>query len=102
MCWCIDTVGLNGRHQKGSTALRITERITLADGGKTLYDEITQEDPDVYAKPYTVKYKYNRLPEGSGLMEYVCEVDPQGIHQVRGQEPLDRTAPPRRRGGAIR
>ena len=52
----IDTVGLNGRHQRSSTALHITERISLADGGKTLYDEITQEDPNVYAKPYTVKY----------------------------------------------
>lgn len=83
----IDTVGLNGRHLRSSPSLHIVERITLSADGKTLYDEITQEDPSVFAQPYTVKYSYNRLPEGSELMEYVCEVDPQEFTKFEAENP---------------
>lgn len=81
----IDTVGLNDRtgHITGARGVRsltthIVERYHLEEGGKTLVNAITFEDPNVLSRPWTVTYKYHRAEPGAELWEYVCEVNAEG------------------------
>lgn len=77
----VDTIGLNGRLPRVSEKMHITERIFLEADGKHLVDEIQLDDPETYAEPYHVRYRYKRVDSGPGaeLMEYVCEVDPANL-----------------------
>ncbi len=58
-----------------STKTKVTERIHLDDGGKLLIDEMTFEDPTTLTKPWTVVFKYDRMPADSERFEAVCEPD---------------------------
>ncbi|MCI3135185.1 hypothetical protein [Phenylobacterium aquaticum] len=98
-----DTIALNGRLPRTSPKTHITERIFLEDGGKHLVDELVVEDPDVYAEPYHLRYRYKRVESGEGaeLMEYVCEVDPANLfayerEQKEAGRPSDFDPPGRR------
>jgi hypothetical protein len=51
----------------------------LEDGGETLVDDMTLDDPMTFTKPAHVSYRYRKLPADSGLLEYVCEVDVPSI-----------------------
>ena len=91
----VDTVGLNDRVSHlpfgggGMTSLttRITERYHLEKGGASLVNVMTFEDPNVLTKPWTVTYHYHRADEGSGLWEYVCEVDAAGWSERYAGDP---------------
>ena len=77
----VDTIGFNGRNNRVSTEMHITEKIFLEEGGKYLVAELTLNDPVNYTEPYKVRYRYKKVEDGPGaeLMEYVCEVDPANL-----------------------
>lgn len=62
----LDDVGL-----PHSESLRVTERLSLSQGGHRMTDHITIQDPDTYSKPWTVTASYERMP-GAHLTEDVC------------------------------
>jgi len=57
---------------------KITEHISLQDHGETLADAMTFEDPVNLTKPWSHTWTYQRLPAGSELWEYPCEVNAPG------------------------
>jgi hypothetical protein len=73
----VDTKGLHWDipiNQKGlmhSPNLAVHERLWLEDGGKTLHDQITLTDPEVFAEPWTVLKTFKRTTDP--VNEYVCE-----------------------------
>jgi len=59
-----------GNHH--TDALRVTERYTHI-GPNTLMYEATLEDPNVYTRPWTVRFPlYRRLDENMQLLEFKC------------------------------
>jgi hypothetical protein len=77
----VDTIGFNGRNNRVSEKMHITERMFTEESGKYLVDELTLDDPVNYTQPYHVRYRYKRAEgqEASEVMEYVCEVDPANL-----------------------
>jgi hypothetical protein len=57
-----------------SDAMKVTERLSLSDGGKVLTDAITIDDPKTYTAPWTTTVRFNRAP-GMELAENVCTRD---------------------------
>ena len=55
-----------------SDELRLIERYRLKDGGKTLVNEITVEDPKTFSRPWKTTATYKRLPAGTEIQEDVC------------------------------
>lgn len=53
------------------TGLRLTERLSLVDGGRRLKNRMTIEDPATFTTPWTVTATYERL-RGYQLPEDVC------------------------------
>ncbi|HEX7874024.1 MAG TPA: hypothetical protein VF475_14005 [Sphingobium sp.] len=91
----VDTVGFNDRFanlfnaaaQVQRTAnLHIREKIYVEEKGAFLVDELTLEDPDIFTRPYTVTYRYRRLPADSEVMESVCEVDAKLLDQFEADQ----------------
>jgi hypothetical protein len=82
----VDTVGFNGRQDPGFARVgpgtHVTERFHLTQGGRKLLDDITFEDPAIYARPYTITLTYDRLPAESERMEAVCEVDLEALKNL--------------------
>jgi hypothetical protein len=76
----VDTIGFNGRNNRVSEKMHITEKLYLEPDGH-LVDEMTLDDPETYAEPYHVRYRYKKIESGEGaeVMEYVCEVDPANL-----------------------
>lgn len=76
----IETAGFNGKLWLDSAGLpqspkgKVTERFTLADGGQTLVDNITIEDPTYYSKPWTTQLKLKLQPKGTELVENNCAI----------------------------
>jgi hypothetical protein len=73
----IDTIGLNDKtllDRAGiphTTALRVTERLRVIDGGKAMEDVITIDDPKTFTRPWNARIVFDRRPD-IRLMEYVC------------------------------
>ena len=72
---------------KGSATTQITEKYKVVEGGKGLVIEMTFEDPNVLAKPYTASIHYDRLPAGSQRWEYVCDVEDPLWNTALGFDP---------------
>ena len=103
----VDTISLNDRVShipgvRGVTSLttHITERYHIENGGKTLVNAMTFEDPNVLSHPWTVTYRYHRADPGSELWEYVCEVNTEGWSErfpgdpaFKGDKPAAPAAP---------
>ena len=90
----VDTVGLNDRTGPvsfsggvHSSTTHLVERIHMSADGKTLIDDMTFEDPRYLTAPYTKRHVYSRLPAGSELWEYVCEVDTAGWSERYAGDP---------------
>jgi hypothetical protein len=58
-----------------SDAMKVTERLSLGDGGKVLTDAITIDDPQTYAAPWTTVVRFRRAPGPMALTENVCTRD---------------------------
>ena len=61
---------------------KITERLTLAEGGKVLLDEMTIVDPAILTKPWLVTLRYARMPAGTERLEAVCEPDLEALRMT--------------------
>ena len=75
----VETAGFNDRglllqNVPRSPSARFVERFHLADGGKTLIDEMTITDP-ILTKRWVVGFRYTRMPLGTERLEAVCEPD---------------------------
>ena len=73
----VETVGLSeGGVQGGGRRrpeTRLTERFALAPDGKRLTITYTWDDPELYARPHTYQYFFERLPEDSYALETWCD-----------------------------
>lgn len=58
-----------------SDDMKVTERLSMGKGGKTLTDVITIEDPKTYTAPWTTTVRFNRVPGVMDLKESVCVRD---------------------------
>jgi hypothetical protein len=65
----IDKVGLP--HTK---KLRVTERIRLTSPD-TFEDLITIDDPGAFTRPFTIRATYKRMPPGSRISEFECNLN---------------------------
>jgi hypothetical protein len=73
---------------KGSATTHLVERLHLENGGKVLVDEMTFDDPDVLAKPYTIVNHYDRVTDDGGQRwEYICDVNDPGWNTALGFDP---------------
>jgi hypothetical protein len=52
-------------------ALKLTERLSLVDGGQRLRNRMTLEDPDTFTAPWNVTVTYERM-KGYQIPEDVC------------------------------
>jgi hypothetical protein len=91
----VDTIGFNDRianlfntdaQVSRTDRLHISERIYPLGNGAFLVDEMTLDDPDTFTRPFTITYRYRRLPEGSEVMESVCEVDRTLLDQFEDEQ----------------
>jgi hypothetical protein len=56
-----------------SEALKVTERFTLADGGRRIDYQATMEDPKVFTRPWTIRMPiYKRVEPNLQLIDYDC------------------------------
>lgn len=73
----IDTINfvpatfLDMRGLPHSDALHVGERMQLLDGGKTLQDQVTIDDPKYFKKPFTLTHQYARRDDIK-IVETVC------------------------------
>ena len=58
-----------------SGEMKVTERLSLSDGGKVLTDAITINDPKTYTAPWTTTVRFQRVPGPMALKENVCTRD---------------------------
>jgi hypothetical protein len=72
----VDTVGFNDKTEisgyRHTDALHIVERFRRPDYG-TLQYEATIDDPNVFAKPWTVTRNFSFRPDMAKVDEFVCE-----------------------------
>ena len=86
----IETRGISGEGifdeigTSHSDELKVTERIRKIDGGKTLEDTFTFEDPIAFTKPWQAREILNRRPNNTQLMEYVCEENNRNVSDANG------------------
>ncbi len=90
--WCMWPVSTTAPRtssgvNKGSATTQITEKYKVVEDGKGLVIEMTFEDPNVLAKPYTTSIHYDRLPVGSQRWEYVCDVEDPLWNTALGFDP---------------
>jgi hypothetical protein len=83
----VDTTGFNDRvgiplGGPHSDALHIIERFRRKDFGH-LEIEYTIDDPNVYAKPFTVKQAHHLTPD-TELLEYICNENEKDLQHMVG------------------
>ena len=95
----VDTVNFNDRvgpitgSGVHSPTTHLTERFYLKSPD-ILVGEMTFEDPKYLTKAWTNVHTYKRLPPGSELWEYACEVDAAGWSERFHGDPDAKLAPP--------
>jgi hypothetical protein len=91
----VDTKGFNDRFANlfnagiaavRTPALHITEKFRLTESGKFMEDIMTLDDPNVFTHPFTITYRYRRLPETDVPIEYVCDVDRAQLDALEDQQ----------------
>lgn len=60
-------------------ALHVIETWTLTDGGRTLVDAMTLDDPTTFTRPVTVTYRFEKRPKDEALIEKPCDVDAKAL-----------------------
>jgi hypothetical protein len=74
----VETTNFNGRvaYRNSSTKLRVIERFTRVDE-KALQYEVTLEDPNTWARPWTAAMTL--VPQTQGMFEYACHEGNYGM-----------------------
>jgi hypothetical protein len=67
-----------------SDRLRVTERIRNINGGKSLEDVATIEDPVMFTSPWTAHFTYDRHPEIRLDTSFTCGEKHRDISRVKG------------------
>lgn len=73
----VESIGFNDKtvlDREGiphSTAMKVTERWKLIDGGKRMENLITIDDPEIFTQPWSARVVFERKP-GVVLKEYNC------------------------------
>lgn len=85
----VETTGFNGKtwldddgHPQSEHG-KVIERIRRPEYGRLL-DEITIDDPAMYARPWTVTQEFRLAPDGE-LLEYVCGENNRDIPHLVGK-----------------
>jgi hypothetical protein len=90
----VDTVNLNERTFLDATGLphgpnlHVTERLRLLDGGKSLEDVITVQDPMMFTKPWRTRLVFDKRPD-IHIDEFVCAERHRSLSGVKGA-PVER------------
>jgi hypothetical protein len=75
---------LDARGSPVTDALKVTERIRRVNYGQ-IDVELTVDDPKAYTKPFTVRIDERLLPDGSDLIEFICNENQQFMKRVKVQ-----------------
>jgi hypothetical protein len=75
---------LDARGSPVTDALRVTERIRRVNYGQ-IDVELTVDDPKAYTQPFTVRIDERLLPDGSDLIEFICNENQQFGKRVKIQ-----------------
>ena len=94
----IDTIGFNDGDALDfnfdptvfrTPKLHLTEVWTLEQGGRTLVNKMTLDDPNTFVRPVTVIYRYAKRARDEALMEKVCDVDTKALNAFEEAYPRD-------------
>jgi hypothetical protein len=83
----VETVGLSVGNVPGGgkrrPETRLTERMERSADGQRLRITYTWDDPEIYVRPHTYQYVFERLPEGSYALETWCDSsDPRQKYSI--------------------
>jgi hypothetical protein len=67
-----------------SDQLKVTERIRRTNGGKSLEDVVTVEDPVMFTRPWSTRFVYDAHPEVRIDTAYICGEKHRDISRVKG------------------
>ena len=69
----------NGADVPSSAQKTVHERYSVSDDGSTLTVEYTITDPVYLTEPYTSRVELTRVPEGTQMYPYDCDVESAGM-----------------------
>jgi hypothetical protein len=75
---------LDARGSPVTDALKVTERIRRVNYGQ-IDIELTVDDAKAYTQPFTVRIDERLLPDGSDLIEFICNENQQFLKRVKVQ-----------------
>ena len=75
---------LDARGSSITDAARVSERIRRVNYGQ-IDIELTVNDPKAYTQPFTVRIDERLLPDGSDLIEFICNENQQFGKRVKIQ-----------------
>jgi hypothetical protein len=75
---------LDARGSPVTDALKVTERIRRVNYGQ-IDIELTVDDAKAYTRPFTVRIDERLLPDGSDLIEFICNENQQFLKRVKVQ-----------------
>jgi hypothetical protein len=79
----------NGADVPSSAQKEVRERYSVSDDGSTLTVEYTIIDPVYLTAPYTSRVELTRVPEGTQMYPYDCDVESAGMwSRTVGEKPL--------------
>ena len=73
---------LDARGSPVTDALKVTERIKRVNYGQ-IDIELTVDDAKAYTQPFTVRIDERLLPDGSDLIEFICNENQQFLKRVK-------------------
>jgi hypothetical protein len=73
---------LDARGSPVTDALKVTERIKRVNYGQ-IDIELTVDDAKAYTQPFTVRVDERLLPDGSDLIEFICNENQQFLKRVK-------------------
>jgi hypothetical protein len=85
----VDTIGTNGlvalNNVQTSDKLHTVMRFRLIDGGKSLENVVTIDDPGAFTRPWQMKIVYNRRKAGERLSESVYAENEHDLPDLNDQ-----------------
>ena len=66
-----------------SDKLKVVQRLRRIDGGKQLEVVTTVEDPEVFSKPWSTRFVYDRRDDVEVKTDWICGEPHRDVSQVR-------------------